>query len=167
MVLTLLPRPTPPQHVFFLSFVFVLSIYYFVVLEFELRASCWLGRCSTTWATLPAFFCDGYFQDRVSWTICTGWPHSAIFLISASQVAMIIGRSHWHLAPTCLNEHLPHPFARPVGLCGYPTFQPNFTPWSKDSPDQAWPLEVFTDAQSVFTSLISKTVKFKRFTIKC
>jgi hypothetical protein len=27
--------------------------------------------------------------DRVSWTICPGWPQTEIFLISASQVAMI------------------------------------------------------------------------------
>jgi hypothetical protein len=33
---------------------------------FELRASHLLGMHDTTWATLPAFFCVGYFQDRVS-----------------------------------------------------------------------------------------------------
>jgi hypothetical protein len=30
-----------------------------VILEFELRGSCLLGRCFTTWATLPA----SLFQD--------------------------------------------------------------------------------------------------------
>jgi hypothetical protein len=29
-----------------------------------------LSRCSTTWATLLALLCIGYFWDRVSLTIC-------------------------------------------------------------------------------------------------
>jgi hypothetical protein len=33
-----------------------------------------------------------------SWTICWGWPQTAILLISASQVARITGGSHWCLA---------------------------------------------------------------------
>jgi hypothetical protein len=39
-------------------------------------------------------FCVGYFQDRVSWTICLGWLRTSIFLISASQVARITSMSH-------------------------------------------------------------------------
>jgi hypothetical protein len=42
-----------------------------------------LGRCSITYATLRALFCVGYFQDRVSWTIFSGWPWIEILLISA------------------------------------------------------------------------------------
>jgi hypothetical protein len=40
-------------------------------------------------------FCVGYFQDRVSQTVCPGWLQTGIFLISASWVARIIGMSHW------------------------------------------------------------------------
>jgi hypothetical protein len=42
--------------------------------------------------------CDGFFQDRVSWTICPRWPPTSILLISASWVARITGESHWHPA---------------------------------------------------------------------
>jgi hypothetical protein len=45
--------------------------FFLSVLEFELMVSCLLGRCSTTWATPSTLFCDGFFQDSVSWTI--GW----------------------------------------------------------------------------------------------
>jgi hypothetical protein len=51
------------------------------------------------WATPPALFCDGFFQDRGSWTICLGWLRTVILLISASWVARVIGVSHWH--PAC------------------------------------------------------------------
>jgi hypothetical protein len=33
--------------------------------RFELRACACLGRWCTTWATLPVFFCIGYFWDRI------------------------------------------------------------------------------------------------------
>jgi hypothetical protein len=36
--------------------------------------------------------------DGVSQTICPGWPQTLILLTSASQIARIIGMSHWHLA---------------------------------------------------------------------
>jgi hypothetical protein len=39
-------------------------------------------------------FCSGYFGNGMSWTICSGWPWATILLISASQVARIIGVSH-------------------------------------------------------------------------
>jgi hypothetical protein len=38
------------------------------------------------------------FRNRVSRTICPGWPRTAILLISASWVARITGVSHQHLA---------------------------------------------------------------------
>jgi hypothetical protein len=41
-----------------------------------------------------SLFCVGYFQDRVSQTICLGWLQTAILLISASSVARITGQ-HW------------------------------------------------------------------------
>jgi hypothetical protein len=56
----------------------------------------------TPWATPPALFCDGYFQDRVSQTICPGWLRIEILLIFASWVARIAGVSHWHLAEYCV-----------------------------------------------------------------
>jgi hypothetical protein len=42
--------------------------------------------------------CDGFFQDRVSRTICPGWPPTSILLISVSWVASITGMSHWYPA---------------------------------------------------------------------
>jgi hypothetical protein len=60
--------------------------FFFVVLWFELRTSCLLGGCCTTWATLPTLFCVGYFRDRVSWIVCPGWPQTGFFLIHASWV---------------------------------------------------------------------------------
>jgi hypothetical protein len=39
-------------------------------------------------------FCSGYFGDRISQTICLGWPWTMILLILASQVARITGISH-------------------------------------------------------------------------
>jgi hypothetical protein len=44
-----------------------------------------------------SYICAGYFQDRVSKTICLGWPRTMILLISASWVAKMTGVSH--LAP--------------------------------------------------------------------
>jgi hypothetical protein len=41
-----------------------------------------LNSGPTSWATPPALFCDGFFQDRISWTICLGWLQNTIFLIS-------------------------------------------------------------------------------------
>jgi hypothetical protein len=38
--------------------------FYFVGMEFELRASCLLGRLSTTWAMLPTFFALVIFEIR-------------------------------------------------------------------------------------------------------
>jgi hypothetical protein len=43
-------------------------------------------------------FCSGYFEDRIFWTICPGWPWISVLLLSASQIARIIGMSHWHSA---------------------------------------------------------------------
>jgi hypothetical protein len=31
--------------------------------------------------TLPTLFCDGFFQHRVSWTVCLGWLQTKILLI--------------------------------------------------------------------------------------
>jgi hypothetical protein len=48
----------------------------------------------TLWATPPALFDDGFFQDRVSRTICPCWLWTMILLISASWVVRITGMSH-------------------------------------------------------------------------
>jgi hypothetical protein len=42
----------------------------------------------------PALYCEGFFQDRVSRTICLGWLGTVILLISTSWVAKITGVSH-------------------------------------------------------------------------
>jgi hypothetical protein len=62
--------------------------------RFKFRLTHLLSRHSTTWATPPALFCDGCFQDRVSWTICPGWLWSAILIISATWIARITDVSH-------------------------------------------------------------------------
>jgi hypothetical protein len=61
-----------------------------------------LGRRTTTWATLPAHFCDGYFRDRILRTVCFDCLQTAILLIFASWVTKITGVSHWF--PAC-TEH--------------------------------------------------------------
>jgi hypothetical protein len=43
-------------------------------------------------------FCFGYFGDGILWTICPGWPQTAMLLILVSQVARIIDMSHWQPA---------------------------------------------------------------------
>jgi hypothetical protein len=41
-----------------------------------------LNSGPSPWATPPALFCDGYFWDRVSWSICLGWLQIPILLKS-------------------------------------------------------------------------------------
>jgi hypothetical protein len=53
-----------------------------------------LNSGPTPWATPPALFCDGLFQDKVSWTVAWSWHQTMILLISASWVARIIRVSH-------------------------------------------------------------------------
>jgi hypothetical protein len=63
---------------------------------FELRASHLQSRCFPAWATPPVHFALISMEMEVSWTICLGWPRPEILLISASQVAKIIGMSCWY-----------------------------------------------------------------------
>jgi hypothetical protein len=51
-------------------------IFFFVVLELELRAY------TLSHSTSSSFY-DGFFLDRVPRTICLGWLRTAILLISA------------------------------------------------------------------------------------
>jgi hypothetical protein len=44
------------------------------------------------------FFCDGFFRDRISRTVSSGWLQTANFLTSASRAVTFTGVSHWHLA---------------------------------------------------------------------
>jgi hypothetical protein len=138
-----------------------------VVLGFEFRALCFLGRHSTVWDTIFALvnlergFCSWpgqpglqssccmlpmvlgmtgashlmqtlyphwprtvillisaswvVWDDKckppcptidwhgVSWTFCPGCPQTATLPISASQLARIIGKSHWHPAKYIFN----------------------------------------------------------------
>jgi hypothetical protein len=62
-----------------------------VVFGFELRA--YILSHSTS-----PFYVNAFFQDRFSWTICSGWLWTVILLISTSWVARIIVVSHWCLA---------------------------------------------------------------------
>jgi hypothetical protein len=57
-----------------------------------------LNSGPTPWATPPALFCDGFFQDRVSGTISPGLFQTLYLLISASWLARITGVSHQRLA---------------------------------------------------------------------
>jgi hypothetical protein len=68
----------------------ILAFFFFAVLAFEPRAY--------TLSHSASPFCTGYFQDRVSQTICPGWLWTKILLISASWVARITDLSHQHLA---------------------------------------------------------------------
>jgi hypothetical protein len=51
------------------------------------------------WDDRHVLRCPAIGWDRSLWTFCPGWPWTVIFLILASQVAVIIGMNHWHLAP--------------------------------------------------------------------
>jgi hypothetical protein len=57
-----------------------------------------LNSGPTIWATPPDFLFEGYFRNRVSWTICPGWLRTTILLISASWLARITDVSHRHQA---------------------------------------------------------------------
>jgi hypothetical protein len=74
------------------------NIFYLVKLNDNSFLQYWgLNSGPSPWAIYQSFFCDRFFQDRLSWTICPGWLWTAIHLISVSWVARIIGMSHWHL----------------------------------------------------------------------
>jgi hypothetical protein len=77
-----------------------------LVMGFELRASCLLGKCSTIWASLPVLFSVGYFWDSVFWTIKPGWLQTEILRISASRVARITGAWPFFIKATA-NKILP------------------------------------------------------------
>jgi hypothetical protein len=55
-----------------------LLLFFFSVLGFELKAY-------TLSHSISPFFCDCFFLDRVSKTICPSWLRTAILLISASS----------------------------------------------------------------------------------
>jgi hypothetical protein len=59
-------------------------------------------------------FCSSYFGDGDSRTICPGWPQTLILTISASQVARIIGVSHWHPAKLLSLNTYNNPWNRAV-----------------------------------------------------
>jgi hypothetical protein len=84
----------------------------------------------TPWATLPAHFLKGFFQDRVSWTICLGWLWTAILLISTSWAARITGASH--LCPVKLFFLFNQLYTLGTGLCNnkWNVSSPNILPLS-------------------------------------
>jgi hypothetical protein len=76
-----------------LTALFCIIIFFFAVLWLELRTYI-LSHSNSP------FFCDGFFQDRVSWTVCLGWLRTVMLLISASWVARSTSVSHQH--PACI-----------------------------------------------------------------
>jgi hypothetical protein len=67
----------------------------------ELRTWFLQGRHSTS-ATPPVHFALVMLKVEFQELFCPGWLQTAVLLISASQVATIIGVSHWHLARPCI-----------------------------------------------------------------
>jgi hypothetical protein len=82
----------PKYHL--LCFCYSSYYYFFLGLEFELRALHLQSRRSNTWALSPVHFALVIFKDGVLQTICPGWPRTTILWISASQVARTTGMSH-------------------------------------------------------------------------
>jgi hypothetical protein len=65
-------------------------------------------------------FCVGYYQGRVSQSICQGWLWTSILLASASWVARITGVSHWHPITTfCLYTFCPTEVQPCLGAPGW------------------------------------------------
>jgi hypothetical protein len=62
---------------FFVCYCFF-SFFFFLLWYWDLNSG------PTPLATPPALFCDMFFRDGVSQTICLGWLLNRIFLISAS-----------------------------------------------------------------------------------
>jgi hypothetical protein len=52
-------------------------------------------RCPMTWATSLAYFALVILEMGFSRTIFLGWPQTTILPTTATQVARIIGVSHW------------------------------------------------------------------------
>jgi hypothetical protein len=63
--------------------------YKLFILGFKFRASCLLGRCSTTWAMPPALSCFSYF-----WIGSCCQPRTIILLFTAFHVAGITDTHH-------------------------------------------------------------------------
>jgi hypothetical protein len=72
----------------------LLLFFILVVLVLELGALSLLIRCPISWATLPALFQAGYFQDRVTRTICLDHPPTMFIPNPVSSIARIIGLTH-------------------------------------------------------------------------
>jgi hypothetical protein len=60
-------------------FLWLFFLFWCVILGFELRALCLLGRSFTTWACLQPCFCFNYFSHRVS-HFCQSQPWTSILL---------------------------------------------------------------------------------------
>jgi hypothetical protein len=74
--------------------------FFLLGLGFELRPLCLQSRHSLASATPAVHFALVIFRRWGLRTICLGWPQTLILPISASQVARIIGMSHWCLTYT-------------------------------------------------------------------
>jgi hypothetical protein len=67
-------------------------------LGFDLRAFALVKRVLYHLSYTFGLFGSGYFGDGILGTICLVWHGTVIFLMSASQVARIIGVSHQYPA---------------------------------------------------------------------
>jgi hypothetical protein len=85
-------------------------------LEFELKVLCLQSRHSPTRAIPPAHFALVILEMVALKLFVWAGPQTVILLISASQVAKIIGVTHWHLAPSSfLFAHQPrYPKSHPL-----------------------------------------------------
>jgi hypothetical protein len=92
-------EPGPDRSFFF--FFFNVCFLFFVLRYRGLNSG------TIPWATPPALFCEGFFQDRVLWIFCPGWLWTAIIHISASWVGRITGVSHLCLARYIFLGHVP------------------------------------------------------------
>jgi hypothetical protein len=83
-----------------LSTVFWETAFLFYFYSFIYLFEDWGLNSGSTLSASPLIilFCDGFFWDRVSWTIYLDWLRTVILLISASWVARITDMNHWCLA---------------------------------------------------------------------
>jgi hypothetical protein len=151
-------------------FLFFSSPFFLSVLGFEFRASHLLVRCFNNWTTLSALFPVGYFWDRLSRAICPGWLWTVVLLISAFQVARIIGMSHlccfflWWC--WCLSQGLVFCFhsttsARPPALFALVIFQIGARPQSYLCLPCSWNCSHAYDVLLIYWGRISLTFEPK------
>jgi hypothetical protein len=97
-------RTTGPLSFFFSSYILYLLLQimyicvciYIYIFFFFCNAGVWTQGLHLE-LLHQSLFCDGFFWDRISWTISPNWLWIAFLLFSASWVARITGVSHQFL----------------------------------------------------------------------